>query len=178
MPPYRAVENLVPDSDLLRIERQVAPVADAQLANPQNALCLFDGEWITLNASRAIVRASDVTTLDNPSTSGLVHPLFSERGAGDVQASPGKVMAYITGPSAIRLKTRIYDPAKVVGSGLVISGAYGQGLKVATISLTGPAGTRNFTGLVGHGGSGDSHPVVARVLDVRDGVLTFQYLPR
>lgn len=170
--PAKNTENLLPVDDQLRINKGFAVPADRQLVDPNNVLCFYDGEWVTLS-NGAIVRASNVAVLGNASTSELVHPLFSERGSSDVQAHPDGGLAYILGPYGNRFRTTIYDPAVTVGSGAPISGTYGQGLKVATISLSSPQGTRNFTGLVGHGGSGDSSPVVARVVEVRSGVLTF-----
>jgi hypothetical protein len=54
--------------------------------------------------------------------------------------------------------TRIYDAAAALGSGAAITFVM-QPLKVATITL----GSRNYVGLVGHGGSADDDPVVGFV---------------
>lgn len=166
--------NLQSPEDILRIFKASAPPSDKNLLNPRNALCFWDGEWIVLSGGK-VIRACDVASEGNASTNLNPKPLFSEKGNGYSQAHPAGIMDYIVGPRGIRLFTRVYKKTLVVGSGGAITGAYGQGLKVASISVTTPDGTRIVSGLVGHGGSGDSHPVVGYVIEENNGVLEFEH---
>lgn len=159
--PAKAVLNLRPRSDQLYIERRDIVLADKTLADPNNAICLYDGEWLKIVAGKAS-RCTTIGTVGNANAVARVYPNFSGRGRTDVQALPEPAITLITGGPSTEWDTLIFDAAAVVGSGLAIT-ADSQGLKVATISLSSPQGTRNFSGLVGHGGSGDSDPVVARV---------------
>ena len=43
--------NFEPVSDLNPITRRDFPLADPTLADPSNAVCLVDGEWMTLDAT-------------------------------------------------------------------------------------------------------------------------------
>jgi hypothetical protein len=54
--------------------------------------------------------------------------------------------------------TRVFDASVALGSGAAITTVL-QPLKVATITV----GSRNYVGLVGHGGSSDASPVVGYV---------------
>lgn len=165
--------NLAPVDDLLYAARASAPVADKQLINPSNLLCYYDGEWIKISSTGKVERATTITTLGNANTAALVHPVMSERGSTDVQASPDGHISYLIGPYGHRWTTSVYDATVSIGSGTTITGAYGQPLKVATIALVTPQGSRNLSGLVGHGGSGDTDPIVGRVVEVRNGRLEF-----
>jgi hypothetical protein len=130
--------NFTPVTDILPVQRRDFPLADPTLAQPLNAVCLVDGEWMTLNSAYQLIRASDILTLGahQPAGAGFPprsFPLFAERGRYDVQA-----MSLVKMPVLWR-------------------GDY----KIATISF----GGRNFTGLVGHGAlsGGDTDPVVGYV---------------
>lgn len=150
--------NFEPVSDYLPIQRRDFALADPTLADPTNAVCLVDGEWLTLNSSYQAVRASTIASVGNAATVKSF-PVFAEKGRYDVRA-----MASVKTPLLFRgeweFDTRIYDASAVVGSGAAITTVL-QWLKVATISVA--SAGRNFTGLVGHGGSADSSPVVGYV---------------
>lgn len=150
------VENFRPVADVLPLERRDFPVADKTLTNPGNAVVLVDGEWMTLNASEKLIRASAIGTPGDPSLT-LSFPLWAERGRFDVQAMADRKTP-ILWMGSWEFETLIFDPAAVVGSGAAITALF-QPLKVATVTI----GTRNFTGIVGHGGSGDTHRIVGHV---------------
>lgn len=154
------VENFRPVADVLSVERRDFPVADKTLTNPTNAVVLTDGEWMTLNASRQLIRAADVATPDDPAT-GPSFPLWAEQGRYDVQAIADRKTPVLW-LGSWEFETLVFDPAAVVGSGAAIT-ALLQPLKVATITI----GTRNYVGIVGHGGAGtDSDPIVAYVTNL------------
>lgn len=144
--------NFTPVSDVLAIHRRDFPLADKTLANPNNAVCLIDGEWLTLNSSRQLIRPTNIASLGNNATV-LSFPLFMEKGRTDVQAmSLAKTMVLWMG--VYEFDTRIFDASVTIGSGAPITTMF-QPLKVATIAISG----RNVSGLVGHGGSGDTDPM-------------------
>jgi hypothetical protein len=148
--------NLEPLSNLLQNQIRDYALADKTLADPLNAVALVDGEWMTLNSSAQAIRASTIGSVGNAATI-LSFPLFAERGRTDIMAQADrKVPLIIFGD--YEADTRIFDAAAVVGSGAAITTMF-QGLKVATITL----GSRNYTGLVGHGGAADANPIVAYV---------------
>jgi hypothetical protein len=155
--------NFEPVSDIMQVTRRDFPLADKTLADPTNALALYDGEWLALDATSKLVRASDVTTPDNLSANALVFPLFMEPGRSDVLSNAARKMAVLF-MGNYEFDTRIFDAAANLGSGDPIT-FVGQPLKVATISLALAAGgTRAFTGLVGHGGhAADANPIVGYV---------------
>ncbi len=153
------VENFRPVADVLAVERRDFQVADKTLTNPTNALALTDGEWMTLNASRQLIRASTIGTPGNAAT-GPSFPLWAEQGRYDVQAIADRKTPVLW-LGSWEFETLIFDPAAVVGSGAAIT-ALLQPLKVATVTI----GTRNYTGIVGHGGGGDSDPIVAYVTNL------------
>lgn len=144
--------NFEPVSDILPVQRRDFPLADPTLANPLNAVALVDGEWMTLNTSYQILRASDVASTGAAATL-LSFPLFAERGRYDTQGIAGTKMPILF-RGDYEFDTRVFDAAVTVGSGAAISTIL-QPLKVATVVI----GTRKYTGLVGHGGSGDSAPI-------------------
>lgn len=154
--------NFEPVRDVLPIQRMNLPLADPTIADPLNAVALVDGEWMNLNTTgTALERATDITT-PGAVTTGLSYPCWNERGRSDVLAT-GERRTVVLWLGAWEFDSRIYDAAAVVSGGLAIT-AVGQPLKVATITL----GGRNYSGLVGHGGSPatggtDTEPVVGYV---------------
>ena len=148
--------NFEPVRDVLPVQRTDFPLADSTLADPMNAVALVDGEWMAVNNSYQIERASVIGTPANEATKRS-YPMWAERGRYDVQAIGNRKMP-ILWLGAWEFDTRIFDATAVVGSGAAITAA-DQPLKVATITI----GTRNYTGLVGHGGSGDTAIVVGYV---------------
>jgi hypothetical protein len=148
--------NLEPVTDVLQIWRKDLPLADKTLADPLNAVALVDGEWMTLNSSYQWVRASVVGTPNDPATVRSF-VLFNERGRSDrMGMADKKTTCLFRGEH--ESDTRIYDASAVIGSGAAITTVM-QPLKVATIAI----GTRSYSGLVGHGGSGDTAPIVGYV---------------
>lgn len=148
--------NFEPVSDILATQRRDFALDDQALADPLNAAALVDGEWMVLNGTYKLVRASVIGSVGDPAVqSGYV--LFAERGRYDVQAMAQRKMPIVF-MGEFEADTRIFSAAAVVGSGAAITFA-GQPLKVATITI----GTRNYSGLVGHGGASDAHPIVGRV---------------
>lgn len=148
--------NFEPASDILATQRRDFALNDQALANPLNAVALVDGEWVVINNSYKLVRASAIGSVGDPALQSS-YVLFAERGRYDVQAMAVRKMPIIF-MGDYEADTRIFNAAAVVGSGAVIANA-GQPLKVATITI----GTRNYSGLVGHGGAADPHPIVGRV---------------
>lgn len=147
------------------LEVKYSLLADPLLIRPGNSLVLCDGEWLTYNSANKLVRATDATAAvgTEPAVADqLQYIVFTEPGRTDEQASaePRKGILY---HGAYTLDTRVFDASQIAGNGAAIT-RLGQGLKVATIQLTLQAGgVRKFTGLVGHGGAGDSSQIVARV---------------
>jgi len=157
--------NFTPVSDILPVQRRDFPLADPTLAQPLNASALVDGEWMTLNAASKLVRATNIATTGAvlpagvTTPTGILVPLFAERGRYDVQAlSQTKMPVLWCGD--YEFDTRIFDAAAVVSGGAAIS-YVGQPLKVATITF----GGRSFSGLVGAGplGGADVAPIVGYV---------------
>lgn len=148
--------NFEPFSDILATQRRDFALADKTLAEPLNAVALVDGEFMVLNSSYKLVRASDVTVLGDPALQ-TGYPLFAERGRYDIRAMADVKMPVIW-LGEFEVDTRLFDAAVSIGSGAPITFA-GQPLKVATIAI----GSRNYSGLVGHGGAADAHPIVGRV---------------
>lgn len=148
--------NLEPCTDVLQIWRKDLPLADKNLADPLNAVALVDGEWMVLNSSYQWARASDIASLGNAATVRSFVS-FLERGRSDrLGMADRKQTCLFRGE--YETDTRIYDAAVAIGSGAAITTVM-QPLKVATIAI----GTRNYSGLVGHGGSADTAPVVGYV---------------
>jgi len=148
--------NFEPVSDILATQRRDFALDDPTLADPLNAVALVDGEYMVINSSYKIVRASAIGTPGDPALS-TSFPLFAERGRYDVQALASRKMPIIF-MGEFEVDTRIFDASAAIGSGAAISAAM-QPLKVATVTI----GSRNYSGLVGHGGSADSDPIVGRV---------------
>lgn len=148
--------NFEPVSSVLQGLTRDVELVDPTLNDPTNSQVLIDGEWVVYNATGTkFVRASTYASVGNLNTNALVFPVWFEKGRYDGQA--------IRKTSAVwamdwEFQTRIFDTSVALGSGAAIT-AIGQPLKVATITF----GSRNFSGLVGHGGSGDSNPIVGYV---------------
>lgn len=148
--------NFEPVSDILPITRRDFPLADKSLADPTNAIALVDGEWMTVNSDGKLVRASDITSVNDVATVRSF-PLFMEKGRTDVQAN-ASVKTCILWLGDYEFDTRIFDAAATASGGSAITTMF-QPLKVATITI----GSRNYCGLVGHAGAGDAEPVVGYV---------------
>jgi hypothetical protein len=148
--------NFEPVSDILPILRKDLALADPSLAQPNNALALTDGEWVTIDSSYKWARAASAASAGNLATVRSF-PVFMEAGRTDRQAmAEKKTTALYRGE--YEFDTRIYDASVALGSGAVISTIM-QPLKVASITI----GPRVFVGLVGHGGYADQSPVVGYV---------------
>lgn len=150
--------NFEPVSNILMTQIRDYGLADKTLVDPSNSVCLVDGEWLTLDATTKSIRASDITT-PGAVASIRAFALFAEKGRTDIMASSDRKVPIIVF-GHYEADTRIFDAAAAVGAGggAAITTMF-QPLKVATITL----GSRNYSGLVGHGGSGDTDPVVAYV---------------
>ena len=158
-----SLRTFEPVSSLLHVQQFPFAPANKDLVKFSNALVFTGGEWVVLNSDYKIVRASDVATLGNQATLRSF-PLFYDPGSTDVQASSAKnISGWWLGEWAA--DTEIFDAAANIGGlGNSAITAVQQELKVATVSLVDFRGTtRLFSGLVGHGGSGDTDPVVAYV---------------
>lgn len=141
-------------SDVIPIVRRDYQLADTTLVDPYNTNVLIDGEWMIVNDSYKLQRATDITLgqegvkAKNPSSGKRVRsfPLFAERGRTDVQALR-KTIVFFGG--WFEAETRIFDAAaKVAGAPGTLYPAIsyvGQPLQVATITV----GSRNLSGLVG-----------------------------
>lgn len=153
--------NFEPVSDLLPIQRRDFALADKTLSDPLNAVALVDGEWMTLDASSKLIRGSAIGTLATSGGAGLAavrtFPLFAERGRYDVRAMAEKKMPILY-RGDFEFDTRVFDAAASGGSGAAITTML-QALKVGTVAI----GSRNYCGLIGHGGSADTDPVVGYV---------------
>jgi hypothetical protein len=149
--------NFEPVSDVLPIWRRDLSLADAALADPDNALALIDGEWVTIDANYRWVRAADVTADDEEATVRSF-PVWHERGRYDRRAMSGaKTTALFRGE--YEFDTRVYDATVALGSGAAITTIM-QPLKVAQITI----GARNYVGLVGAGATlTDASPIVGYV---------------
>lgn len=150
--------NFEPVGDIISVTRRDFPVADKTLVIPTNAAALVDGEWLTLDSTRKLVRSVAIATEGTAASASKLHyPLFMERGRTDVQGSADKKTMILWG-GFWEFDTRIFKASLSVGSGAIIS-AIDQPLKVASIDL----GGKIVSGLVGHGGSGDTDRIVGYV---------------
>lgn len=150
--------NFEPVSDYIPLQTRDFGLADPNLSDPLNALALTDGEWMTIDANYKLVRAA---TIASPGNRAAVRsfPLFAERGRTDTRAL-ADVKFPVIFIGQYEFDTRIYDASVALGSGAAITTVM-QPLKVATITVS--SAGRNFVGLVGHGGSADSDPIVGYV---------------
>lgn len=148
--------NFEPVTDIMPVLRRDFPLEDKTLADPLNAVALVDGEWMKLNTNYKLERGAAIGALGQ-AASVRCFPLFAERGRYDVRA-----IADVRMPVLFRgeyeFDTRIYNNDVVIGGGAKITTVL-QPLKVATIAI----GTRNYCGLVGHGGAADTDPIVGYV---------------
>jgi hypothetical protein len=158
--------NFEPVTDVMSTHRRDFPLAVPTLADPLNAIALVDGEWMVIDSSYKIARAADIATLGTAGAGGrattMAWPLWAERGRTDVLSlSQRKMPVLFLGQ--YEFDTRVFDATAVVASGAAITTVL-QPLKVATLAsalITGSS--RNFVGLVGHGGTGDAAPVAGYV---------------
>lgn len=153
--------NFEPVSDLMKVWRRDFALADKTLADPLNAVALVDGEWMVLDSNYNIVRAAAIATLGTAGAGGRAtlkaFPLFAERGRYDVRAQATPKMPVIF-QGDWEFDTRIFNATDVVASGAAITTVL-QPVKVATVAI----GSRNYCGLVGHGGAADTAPVAGYV---------------
>lgn len=148
--------NFEPVSDILPVQRKDLALADPSLALADNAVALVDGEWMVVDSAYKWARAAAIGT---PTTLATVRsfPVFFERGRSDrLGMAERKTTCLFRGE--YEFDTRVYDASAALGGGAAITTVL-QPLKVATITI----GTRNFVGLVGHGGYADQSPVVGYV---------------
>ena len=144
-------------TDILPIQRRDFPLANRALANASDgANCLYDGEWLTLDSSYKLIRATDFTNT-NSVAAKRSFPLWAERGRYDVLAMSEHKMPILFG-GFFEADTRIFSLTANGGFWVTIN-AIMQPLKVGTVTI----GSRNFSGLVGHNGSADSDPIVGYV---------------
>lgn len=158
--------NFEPVSDINPIHRRDFPLANPNLADPSNAACLVDGEWMTLDNTGGttfgkLVRATDVTNDDEVATT-VSFPLFVERGRYDIMAMAERKMPVLF-LGQYEFETRIFDAAAALGGAYAIEKML-QPLKVATITL----GDRNYCGLVGSDYA-DNAPIVGYVTRLSTG---------
>ena len=137
--------NFEPVSDMLPVVKRVFPLADKTLINPLSSTALIDGEWLTINSTGQLLRATNIAVVGNEpgNYTFILVPSWAERGRTDIQATADKVYPILWG-GFWEFDTRIFDAAAVVGTGAAVT-QVGQPLKVATITF----GGRNFSGLVG-----------------------------
>jgi hypothetical protein len=151
--------NFTPVTSILDVNRRDLPIADPTLVNPLNSIVLCDGEWVTINTSYQLVRAtSDVAAPAGGYAAVRSFPVFVERGRYDVQSMSQHKVTFLFG-GFYEFDTRIFDAAATVHAGVAITFIM-QPVKVATVSFSG----RAYSGLVGHGGVGsDTDPIVGYV---------------
>ena len=152
-------------SDLMKIQFRDHPLADPTLIQRDHPQGLAMGEMMTLTNEGRLVRATDISVADDVSTAAVAFPLWSESGRTDIQAM-GSKKATVPELGPYEFNTHVFDAAAAIGGGAPISNVL-QGVKVATVTV----GGRNYSGLVGHGGAGDTAPVFGRVwkLPARNG---------
>lgn len=153
--------NFEPVTDLIHVFRKDFVLADRTLSDPLNSVALVDGEWMVLNSSYQMLRAAAIGTLGTAGAGGRAalksFPLFAERGRYDVRAQAQAKMPLLF-RGEWEFDTRIFNATDAAGSGAAITAVL-QPLKVATIAI----GSRNYCGIVGHGGAADTDPVVGYV---------------
>ena len=151
--------NFTPVTSILEVNRRALPLADATLCNPLNSIVLCDGEWVTINTSYQLVRAtSDVAAPATGYATVRSFPVFVERGRSDTQAMALLKVSFLFG-GFYEFDTRIFDAALTTHSGAAMTYIM-QPLKVATVVF----GGRAFSGLIGHGAVGaDTDPIVGYV---------------
>ena len=138
--------NFEPFSDILATQRRDFVLSDKTLADPLNSVALVDGEWMVIDNTYKLVRATAIggANGDVPATAQTSYLLFAERGRTDVRAMGAPKMPILfMGP--YEGDTRIFDAAQVAATDGAAITYVGQPLQVATITI----GTRKYTGLVG-----------------------------
>ncbi len=154
--------NFRPVTDVIPTIRRDIPLFDPTLCNPQNALSLLDGEWMTLDPGTGkLIRSAAITAVGTSALQVFSWPLWAENGRYDVQAMADTKMPLIW-LNQWEFETLIFDAAAIVGSGAAITTRF-QPVKVASISLGGVYGTKTLSGLVGKASSGDTDQTVAYV---------------
>jgi hypothetical protein len=69
----KAYNNFTPKTEVILLQsRRSVPVADVTLIDPNNNLCIYDGEWLIEDASGKLVRASTIGSVGNAATKPLV----------------------------------------------------------------------------------------------------------
>lgn len=145
-------------SDLMATQRRDFVLDDATLVDPTVTTAIVDGEWLTLNSSYKLIRASDITQAAGTVASApgcyIAAPAFWEKGRYDIQA-----LAEKKGPIVFNgyyeARTRIFDASL----GATIT-AVGQPLKIAVVA---DAGGKKYSGLMAHSGTADSDHTAALV---------------
>jgi hypothetical protein len=134
--------NFEPVTDINPVHRRDFPLTDPTLADPFNAVCLVDGEWMTLDNTGAtlgkLIRACDITSTGNAATQ-YSFPLFAERGRYDVQANSSRKTPILM-LGQYEFNTRIFDASAGTAMTAIL-----QPLKVFSVAI----GARNYSGLVG-----------------------------
>jgi hypothetical protein len=137
-------------SDLIPVVRRDFALAEKTLVDPYNVNVLIDGEWMIVNDTLKLQRATDITVAGKKAMNSThrvqSYPLFAERGRTDVQALKKTDVLY---GGWFEAETRIFDAAaKSSGDADTLYPAIsyvGQPLQVATILV----GSRLLSGLVG-----------------------------
>lgn len=155
--------NFRPYGDVITVVRRDFPPADKTLVDPDNIGTNFiDGEWVTQDSNGKLIRPTNIATALDPAGTKLCWPIWVEPGRSDIMSQSEKKFP-ILWQGDWEFESMIFDPAAVVGSGAAITLMH-QPLKIATITLGSVSGgSRKFSGLVGHGGSGDSAQAVGYV---------------
>jgi len=154
--------NFEPVSNLMHLQTRDFPLVDPDLADPYNAETLVDGEWMSVNGDKKMLRAADISQVAGTAAAAPSYPLWAERGRYDVQAQ-GERKASLIYLGMWEFDSRIYDATSMVQDGLVA---------VAVITL----GTRKYSGLVANGtlgtpGSGITVGIITRLPTVNGGKL-------
>ena len=151
--------NFTPVTSILEVNRRALPLADGTLCNPNNAIALTDGEWVTINSSYQVIRATPDVAAPVPDYATVrSFPVFVEKGRYDTPAMSLHKVTFLFG-GFYEFDTRIFDAAATIHAGVAITTIM-QPLKVATVTFS----SRSFSGLVGHGGVGsDTDPIVGYV---------------
>lgn len=158
-------------SDYNKVERRDFALNDPNLCDPSLATALLDGEYVSLNDSRKLVRTADISqaagTVGTEPGSFCALVWLAEKGRSDVMAN-----AENKGPvvflGEFEAQTRLFDAA--AGSGIT---GMNQPLKVAVIA---DASGNKYSGLIRHGGHSDTDPVAGYVtrLPGSDGYLWYR----
>lgn len=157
-------------SDYNKVERRDFPLNDPTLCDPSLATALVDGEYLSLNDSRKLVRSADISqaagTVAGAPGSYRTMAWLAAKGRTDVMANAAN-----KGPvvflGAFEAQTRVFDAA--YGTGIT---AVNQPLKVAVIA---DASGNKYSGLIRHTGPADNDPVEGYVtrLPGADGYLWY-----